>query len=121
MDQKTMTLKCFRCGRQQLVLDMVMDASGKGMVCRPCAGLKPKGGTEEPQTISSIREQFARPKTAKQSSGKFACTNCKFRFSSSKAFDQISCPYCGSRRVAKPEEVSADALIRDASRTDYDF
>jgi DNA-directed RNA polymerase subunit RPC12/RpoP len=119
MDQKTMTIKCFRCQKQFLLLDMVMDASGKGMDCRPCAGLKPKESGAPVK--STIREQFAKPKNPRSSNGKFACENCKFRFSSSKPMDQLSCPYCGSRRISTPEAHSADALLRDSSTREYDF
>jgi DNA-directed RNA polymerase subunit RPC12/RpoP len=98
------------------MMQMVMDASGKGMVCRPCAGLAPKE-----QKTSTIRQQFARPKSAKESSGKYACANCKYRFSSSKPGSTISCPYCGSRRLSTAAQNSADALLRDASGKEYDF
>jgi DNA-directed RNA polymerase subunit RPC12/RpoP len=120
MDQQTMTIKCFRCGKQHRMLEMVMDASGKGMVCRQCAGLEPKTKTA-PIPRSTIREQFARPANPASSRGKFACMTCKFRFSSSKALDQIICPYCGSRRISTPEENSADSLLRDAGKREYDF
>lgn len=124
MDQKTMMIKCVRCGKQHLLLEMVMDSSGRGMACRPCAGLPPRGekaAPPAPKPASTIREQFARPKSPRASSGKYACTNCKYRFTSSKAFDQIICPYCGSKRISSPEESSADAILRDAGRRDYDF
>jgi DNA-directed RNA polymerase subunit RPC12/RpoP len=124
MDQKTMMIKCFRCGKQHLLLEMVMDVSSKGMVCRPCAGLPPVGSPRAaPSTPkpSTIREQFARPKNPRSSAGKYSCTNCKYRFSSNKPLDQISCPYCGSKRISTPEESSADAILRDAGRRDYDF
>jgi DNA-directed RNA polymerase subunit RPC12/RpoP len=127
MDQKTMMIKCFRCGKEHLLLQMVMDASGKGMVCRPCAGLAPKEGAKAQPSIPatpsrpSIREQFARPKNPRESRGKYACDNCKFRFPSSKPMDQIACPYCGSRRISTPEQNSADALLRDAGGKEYDF
>jgi DNA-directed RNA polymerase subunit RPC12/RpoP len=126
MDQKTMTIKCFRCGKQHLLLDMVMDASGRGMVCRPCGGLPPKREPGAPRPVtpeqkSSIREQFARPKSPRTSSGKYSCNNCKYRFTSNKPFEQISCPYCGSKRISTPEESSADAILRDAGQRDYDF
>jgi DNA-directed RNA polymerase subunit RPC12/RpoP len=107
-----MTLKCFRCGKNARMLDMVMDASGKAMVCRSCAGLQPK---------SAARERFEKPKTAAASRGKFACLNCKFRFASSKSETELMCPYCGSRRISRPEENSADALLRDAGSREYDF
>ena len=116
MDQKTMTIKCIRCQKQYLLMEMVMDASGKGMACRACAGLAPKE-----QKSSTIREQFARPKTPQKSSGKYACSNCKYRFSSSKPASEVSCPYCGSRRLSTAAENSADALLRDASGKEYDF
>jgi len=116
MDQQTITLKCFRCGKPGRVLEMVMDASGKGMVCRPCAGLKPDG-----RPTSAAREMFTKPKSPNASRGKFACMNCKFRFSSSKPLDQVSCPYCGSRRINTPEQASADALLREAGGREYDF
>jgi DNA-directed RNA polymerase subunit RPC12/RpoP len=126
MDQKTMTIKCFRCGKQHLLLEMVMDSSGKGMVCRPCAGLPPRGTpgakpVAAASTPPSVRERFERPKSPKSSSGKYACLNCRYRFSSSKSFDQIACPYCGSKRISSPEESSADAILRDAGKRDYDF
>ena len=119
MDQKTMTIKCFRCQRQHLLLEMVMDASGKGMVCRPCAGLPPKDGKASAKP--TIREQFARPKTPSRSNGKYACTNCKYRFSSSNPLDTLACPYCGSRRVSSPDQNSADALIKSAGSREFDF
>jgi len=121
MDQKTMTLKCFRCGKQHPLLEMVMDISGKGMVCRQCAGLKPKDTPPQATPKPSIREQFARPKTPHKSDGKYACNNCKFRFSSNKPLDQVSCPYCGSRRISTPAENSADALLRAAGSREFDF
>ena len=114
-----MTIKCFRCSKQHLMMEMVMDASGKGMVCRPCAGLKPKEPAQA--TKPSVRQQFERPKSPQASRGKYGCENCKFRFSSSKSMDQVSCPYCGSRRISAPEEHSADALLRDSGGRDYDF
>jgi len=124
MDQKTMMIKCFRCGKQHLLLEMVMDVSGRGMVCRPCAGLPPRGqkpASSTPAPSSTIRDQFARPKNPRSSSGKYSCTNCKYRFTSNKALDQIMCPYCGSKRISTPEESSADAILRDSGRRDYDF
>lgn len=122
MDQQTMTLKCFRCQTQHRVLDMVMDASGKGMVCRPCAGLPPKGAkVAAPTPKPSIREQFAKPKNPSASRGKYSCLNCRFRFPSSKSPDQLTCPYCGSRRISTPEQNSADALIQQAGSREYDF
>lgn len=114
-----MLIKCVRCNKQHLLMEMVMDASGKGMACRPCAGLQPVGQKAAPKP--SIREQFSRPKTAKASSGKYACLNCKYRFSSSKPLAEIGCPYCGSRRISTPQQNSADALLRDASGREYDF
>ncbi len=140
MDQKTMTIKCVRCGKQYLLLEMVMDSSGKGMACRPCAGLAPLGQkapklnvhspataramearAEGRTTTSSIREQFAKPKSPKSSAGKYACLNCRYRFTSSKGPDMLSCPYCGSKRISSPEENSADAILRDSGKRDYDF
>jgi DNA-directed RNA polymerase subunit RPC12/RpoP len=112
-------MKCFRCGHEQRVLEMVMDPSRKGMICRPCAGLAPKPGmTAAPK---GVREQFARPKNPKTSSGKFACLNCKYRFGSSKTLDQVACPYCGSKRISTPAENSADALLKQAGGREYDF
>ncbi len=129
-----MMIKCLRCNTQHLLLEMVMDSSGKGMVCRQCAGLPPKrevataqksygkeslaGSSKGPSTI---RDQFAKPKSPQKSSGKFACLNCRYRFSSSQGPDMISCPYCGSKRISSPEENSADAILRDAGKRDYDF
>ena len=98
---------------------MVMDASGKGMVCRPCAGLAPKRA--ESSTHMTAREQFAKPKSPALSKGRYACSNCRFRFSSAKPVDHVSCPYCGSRRISTPEENSADALLKAAGSRDYDF
>jgi DNA-directed RNA polymerase subunit RPC12/RpoP len=121
MDQKTMTLKCFRCQKQFLLLEMVMDASGKGMSCRACAGLPPKGEKAKPAAASRARQMFSKPSSPKNSNGKYACMNCRFRFSSSKPIDQIICPYCGSRRISTPSQNSADALLRDASGREYDF
>jgi DNA-directed RNA polymerase subunit RPC12/RpoP len=97
-------------------MEMVMDASGKGMVCRACAGLAPKE-----QKPSTIRQQFARPKTAQKSSGQYACGNCKYRFSSSKPASEVSCPYCGSRRLSTAAQNSADALLKQAGSKEYDF
>ena len=125
-----MMIKCLRCNTQHLLLEMVMDSSGKGMTCRQCAGLPPKRevatakksvAPESNAQPSSIREKFARPKSPQKSSGKFACLNCRYRFSSSQGPDMISCPYCGSKRISTPEENSADAILRDAGNRDYDF
>lgn len=122
MDQKTMTIKCIRCGKQYLLMEMVMDASGKGMACRSCAGLPPKGQVKAPEVRrSQAREMFSKPTSPKSSSGKYACSNCKYRFSSSKPLSEISCPYCGSRRVSTPAENSADALLQSAGSREYDF
>jgi len=112
MDQETMTIKCFRCQRQQLLLSMVMDASGKGMVCRSCAGLSP--GKNTPRVAPVKAEKTL-------SSGKYQCGTCKYRFASSKSAEQMICPYCGGRNLTTPAENSADALLRDAGRKDYDF
>jgi DNA-directed RNA polymerase subunit RPC12/RpoP len=64
---------------------------------------------------------FSKPKSPQASRGKYACANCKYRFSTSKPLSETSCPYCGSRRVTTMDELSADKLIHDATRREFDF
>lgn len=118
MDQKTMTLKCIRCGGQQRMIDMVMDASGRGMACRPCAGLAPKKvdtpfGRAEPRQATRKVQDGARQR--------YTCTDCKYRFMSSKPLTGLVCPYCGGRRIATAKETSANALLSASLDRRYEF
>gem|GEM_PF-5889774 len=126
-----MMIKCIRCCKSGLLLEMVMDASGRGMSCRTCAGLPPKREVATAKkspiaptttaTPSRAREMFTRPKSPQSSRGKYACGNCKYRFSTGKSADQAACPYCGRRRIQTMDEVSADALLRDATRKEFEY
>lgn len=102
MDQKNITLKCFRCGGQHPVLSMVVDASGKGMACRPCAGLAPRGDGRRPR--------FSRTPEPRRS---YQCKDCQYKFNSSKPVGDVICGYCSSENVVLRKEVSASALLRD--------
>lgn len=102
-------MKCLRCSKQHKVLDMVMDVSGRGMVCRQCAGLAPKPGAK-----------LVRAENAPMERERYTCAECNFKFSSSKG-KQATCGYCGSPRVVPERQNSAGNILKEASMKRYEI
>lgn len=78
---------------------MVMDASGKGMTCKSCAGLAPR------EPLQSKREVLQRRR--------YKCMDCKYNFRSSKPKKEVVCGYCGSSKIATETQMQADRLLDD--------
>ena len=64
-------IKCYKCGNEQVMGMMRMDANGRNLVCRNCLDRK----------VSS-KEYF--------------CKACKYNFKRAKHLVISTCPYCGS-------------------------
>ncbi|MBR9700658.1 hypothetical protein GOV11_02230 [Candidatus Woesearchaeota archaeon] len=106
MEQEEITGKCIRCYKLVPILEMVVDASGKGMTCRPCAGLSPE---EKKEPVP----------TKKKEPGKqlrYTCGDCKFAFSSVRQANDVTCGYCGSRNILTERESSAQAMLDDVAK-----
>lgn len=94
MRKDEITTRCSRCNEHHRVLDMVMDASGHGMTCRPCAGLAPQ------KTVGTAPTRARR---------EFSCADCSFTFKSSSS--RPICGYCSSKNLLTKRQRSADALL----------
>lgn len=92
--------RCYRCQRTGKVSDMVMDASGNSLSCRPCAGLKP-------------REMQARSQRGHLP--QWLCQHCKYRF---RAQSRKHCGYCGSGDVVSTSETAAAKLLNEVRDRD---
>ncbi len=128
MDQQTMTMQCARCKKTNRMLDMVVDASKRGMVCRTCAGLPPKSSPRAMPATERTIANVTKPSTvgptgrSRDTPGrnKYACTACNYRFGSSKDKTNLHCPYCGSASVENDLKSSAQALISSSLGRGFD-
>jgi DNA-directed RNA polymerase subunit RPC12/RpoP len=110
MEKDAITQKCARCGKQRRVLEMVMDASGKGMACRACVGLNPGAAKSAPKSapVAEAREGYT-------------CADCNYKFKSAKSPGIVVCGYCGSARVVSSRQSSADSILHQAGASRYEL
>jgi protein-arginine kinase activator protein McsA len=121
------TAVCRACGRKVKIDQLQFDSKTKTYVCSSChaknnPSLAPISKTVKPTASVTNTAGAAKPtifgKPAKEVLVKYACPNCKFRFSRKREKEVSSCPYCGGNKV---EEVTNDAqkILKDSDN--YNF
>jgi DNA-directed RNA polymerase subunit RPC12/RpoP len=103
-DSKTKTYVCSACHAKNNPSLAPINRAAK-----PAVGAASTTGTAKPTIFA---------KSAKDGLVKYACPNCKFRFSRKREKEVSSCPYCGGNKV---EEVTNDAakILKDSDN--YNF
>jgi DNA-directed RNA polymerase subunit RPC12/RpoP len=112
---------CRACGRKVKMEQVQYDPVQKGYVCSSChakahPSLPPLSKTKPAGAAKpSI---FAKTGSAKEEVIKYACHECKYRFTKKKDKPATKCPYCGGTKF---EEVTNDAakILEDSDK--YNF
>ncbi len=118
------TAVCRACGRKVKIDQLQFDSKTKTYICTACharanPSMVPISRAAKPATnTTNMTKPTIFGKSAKDGLVKYACPNCKFRFSRKREKEVSSCPYCGGTKV---EEVTNDAakILKDSDN--YNF
>ncbi len=101
MENRKITMKCYKCGKQYTTDQMRYDPEKQGiLVCKGCL-------TKKPTTAQSS----FKPKEGEKSV-KYYCIKCNYRFERRKGVDVPACPYCG-RSDTITTKTDAESILKD--------
>ncbi|MFA6072965.1 MAG: hypothetical protein WC758_02550 [Candidatus Woesearchaeota archaeon] len=110
---------CRACGRQVRMEQVTFDSIKKVYVCNTCNSRAHTTAT----SLTKSKTQDVKPsifgtKEEKEVIIKYACPNCKYRFSKKKGKETTKCPYCGGSKL---EEVSnqASKILEDSDNFNF--
>lgn len=109
-------LKCYRCGKDNDVIDMRYTAANR-MICKNCMekGKNPQG-TQTPAQKSQINSFETEPKI------EYECKDCHYSFKRKESAIVGVCPYCSADGVLEIKSKSpVDRLIKESMGEDYDM
>jgi DNA-directed RNA polymerase subunit RPC12/RpoP len=126
---RTVTLKCYRCGKDNDVVDMRYAALNR-MICKTCmekgrnppindpvSSKKSKFSTFEPKKdINSPKEDIKEPIV------EYVCSGCHYTFKRKKSANVFSCPYCNAEGTLELKSgKTADHFIKESTGERYDM
>ncbi|MBS3109197.1 hypothetical protein J4227_01585 [Candidatus Woesearchaeota archaeon] len=126
MSSQDILIACKRCNTKTPVRDMKYDMNGSDLICGRCYEIKiaakkmPRDGSKyaDPR---KFKLEFTDPLEAKKEV-KYFCQHCKFKFSRKKEHGVPKvCPNCNKMSLVIQGSTSADTLLRDSSRKEFDF
>jgi DNA-directed RNA polymerase subunit RPC12/RpoP len=114
---------CRTCNRQVRMEQMTFDKVKNVYICNACyARVNPaKMTTSKSRPIDAASNKpsiFGGKKSEKDVMIKYACLNCKFKFTRKKEKPATKCPYCGGSKL---EEVSNEAAKILADSDNFNF
>lgn len=117
------TLVCGRCKKRTSVSEMRYDKDGKSLICKECYAYRYNNNKLE--SFGSERKMIKNEKKDPYEGMvvKYRCNICKQNFTLKRRADiRKRCPFCGRENITDQDtDLDADALIREASKKEYDF
>lgn len=114
------TVVCRACKRPVNMNQVTFDSDKKAYVCNSCHSKStPSMATaSKTKTVSEKPGIFGGKVAVKEATKKYACPNCKYKWTRPKDKPVTQCPYCGGKKF---EEVSNEAskILEDSDK--YDF
>ncbi|MBW2970627.1 hypothetical protein KY320_00540 [Candidatus Woesearchaeota archaeon] len=105
MENREVTIKCYKCGRKFTSEHMRYDPMRSGqLACKSCLdrGSKPKGKEESSGKDDSGEELV-----------KYYCIKCNYKFKRKKSARVTICPYC-NREGTLTVKTDAESLLKTA-------
>ena len=103
-------IKCYKCGNEQVMGMMRMDANGRNLVCRNCLDRKVSSSPKAAETIKSAE---SKPQKQEEPMKEYFCKGCKYNFKRARHLVISTCPYCGSGNInvkGSTARIMADAF-----------
>ena len=123
---KTVTLKCYRCGKDSNVDDMRYVSSNR-MICKTCVDK-----AKNPEKVSAQRQNLFNTYDAKKPAQtvatyqseptvEYVCNRCNYLFKRKKSVIMHFCPYCSKEGTLDIKSgTPADRLIKESLGENYD-
>ena len=136
--------ECWQCKKKVSLKEMKYDSSGKDLICGSCLIKENRQGTteikEEKESTESTTTATTAATTAttdividtdkkdanssntetKSDIVSYQCGSCKFGFAEKRNVEVTNCPYCGKENVRQAYRDSAQKLIEEAEREEFD-
>jgi predicted RNA-binding Zn-ribbon protein involved in translation (DUF1610 family) len=123
--------KCWKCNNSAQISEMRYDKTGKDLICANCL-IADRGHSQEQKSEASTSTKKEYPasnprpiikpsvETSKSDKSNYQCGSCGFGFTREKSAIVNACPYCGKNNVRNAFKNSAQNLIEESQRENFD-
>jgi len=121
------TRRCWSCKKVVEMTDMRYDSSGKDLICADCLAKENRGQSTVSEMITAAKaEDEVKSNEVNSLSNEevkalsYQCGSCRLGFSIPKGAVANNCPYCGKGNVRIAFRDSAQSLIEQSARENFD-
>lgn len=119
MLQKEVLISCRKCKKRFPMNELKYDKNGEDLVCSECfdMGRTPQETASNMKNVSPSRLVRTGPRNfSEQTSIKYICMDCQYKFTRRKDYEVFKCPYCEGMNLKKEKGIHSQQLIDTCDR-----
>jgi DNA-directed RNA polymerase subunit RPC12/RpoP len=114
-------LKCYRCGKENDVIDMRYTAANR-MICKNCMEKSKNPQAAQKDSVKIFEGEKDAKSQKKEPQVEYQCKNCRYSFKRKESASVSVCPYCSAEGELEIKDKSpVDRLIKESIGEDYDM
>ncbi len=112
--EKEILITCTMCKQKFSMKDLKYDKSGENLVCDDCfdSSRSPEEATRDMKKLDPAKLEKTGPRNfTQQTTTKYICMSCQYKFIRQKDYEVFKCPYCNSENLKKEKGIHSQQLI----------